>query len=400
MTVLIELFDATEPFNNVLTLTALKPDLLLVLGDTQVQKKRTQAGIRQYIHASGLRLDVQFRACRTYDFEQITEALNDVIDEFGTENCVVDVLGGSEALLLAVGYCCRERAALRVITHRAKTNDLIWLHGPDKNQVLSAAFEPDLEALIALSGGQLLRHGHVGTDELSDDILAMIPDVFAVYMNYRSQWASFVQYLQQLNEPRYKTGKASFCGPCRFQVNRRTVTVNVEIIMALMDAKVVTDFQRSADTCTVRFCSEQILRYLCDVGAWLELYTYAILHRSGLFRSVEISTVVSWDNDDDNRDTINEIDVVALDGVGQLFISCKTATPDNAVLQEIATLTERFGTQYAIPVLVTASPLEQQAPGVYYRALEMGVAVIDANDLKADDFLARLRSLRKRWNIR
>lgn len=399
MTVLIELYDATESFHNILSLTAIKPDVLVVLGDVRIQREKEQRCIRDYIRSAGLKVETQFRCCGVYDFTQMTACMEQLMKEFGPSNCIVDVLGGSEALLMAVGYCCKEYPELRAVTHKARTNQMIWLTGPQKNTVFAADFTADLASIIALSGGQLVRNGHVDRNDLGDDVLDLIPDVFAVYMRNRSQWATFVQYLQQLNEPEYQTGKAAFCGPDAFQLGRRRVTVNAGIVRELMACRVVTKFTRAADTCTLHFCSEQLLRYLCDVGAWLELYTYSILYRSGMFRSVEISAVISWDDDDDNRDTTNEIDVIALDGMGQLFISCKTATPDNSVLQEIATLTERFGTRYAMPVLVTASDLEQEAPGVYRRAMEMGITVIDANDLKADAFLKKLRSLRRTWNV-
>ena len=69
------------------------------------------------------------------------------------------------------------------------------------------------------------------------------------------------------------------------------------------------------------------------------------------------------------------------------------------MLNEIETLTGRFGTRYAVPVLVTPGNLEREAPGVFRRALEMGIFVIDGDDLPREAFLQRLQTVRRRWNM-
>lgn len=398
MTILIELFDREEPLSNVLSLTTLQPDILVMLGDTQITKSKTQRPVRQYLAHRSLTPETHFIACRTYDIEDIHNKLDEILRDYGAENCIIDVMGGTETLLVAVGLCCRDYPQLRVITQRAKTHELVWLWGPEKNEVLPVSFGAGVGEMISLAGGELLRNGHVDSDDLNGTLLDIIPKVFGVYMRNRDRWPAFVQYLQQLNEPEYQLGSlTTLCGPRQFIVNRRPVCVDLPIVMELEDAGVVEDFRMNSGTCTIQFTSWQLLRYLCDVGAWLELFVYAVLRRSGLFRAVEISAVISWDDDSDDKDIINELDVIALDGLGQLFISCKTNVPDNSVLNEIATLTERFGARYAVPVLVTACNLEVDAPGVYRRAMEMGIAVIDADDLDEELLLARMVGLKRRW---
>lgn len=398
MTVLIELYDKEEPLNNVLSLTALKPDLLVMLGDSQITKQRCQRPISSYIQSCGMMTGTEFISCRTYDITDICVKLESIIDLYGAENCVIDVLGGSDTMLMAVGCCCKDRPELRVVTQRAKSDELVWLWGP-KADAPAIPFQANLEQLIALAGGELLRNGHIATHELNDELLDLIPTVFEIYMENRPQWAAFVLYLQQLNAPEYQSHDGlCLSGPRSFQVNKRSVSVDPVIVMCLEDAGVVSDFRMTAGGCTIHFTNADLLRYLCDVGSWLELYMYARLKRSGLFREVEISTVVSWDDDNDASDVINEIDVIALDGLGQLFISCKTNVPDASVLNEIATLTERFGTQYAVPVLVTACRMQQDAPVVLRRAREMGVVIIDADDLFGDALIERLQSLRRTWD--
>ena len=108
--------------------------------------------------------------------------------------------------------------------------------------------------------------------------------------------------------------------------------------------------------------------------------------------------VVSWDDDEKGDKVQNEIDVVASAGVGQLFCTCKTSTPDPYMLNEIEVMTERFGTQYATPVLATVCDMKKEAASAYYRAEQMGVELIDLNDLEKDKLMARLCTLRKKWD--
>lgn len=400
MTVVIELFDQEEPLNNILSTTALRPDLLVVLGDGQISKAKTQRPLLGFLQAMELSTQTRFIPCRTYDIAHIAAAMESVLEQYGPENCIIDVLGGSDTLLLAAGCCCRNRPEVRVITLRDRTQQLLWLSGPGQQTTLPLAFSPTVSDLIALAGGEALRHGHIDRSAITQPMQTLICRMFTVYQQYRSRWPQFVQYLQQLITSRYATGEAlTYCGPRQFRLGRKQLAVDLEIMMALAEVGVVVDFHMNAANCTIRLASEQIADYLCDVGSWLELYVYTMLLRSGTFHDVDINVVVSWDDDEDDADIINELDVIAADGIGQLFISCKTGVPDNAVLNEIETLTQRFGTRYAVPVLVTPCNLEQEAPGVFRRALEMGVFLLDRDDLPEEAFLERLRTVRKRWNM-
>ena len=130
----------------------------------------------------------------------------------------------------------------------------------------------------------------------------------------------------------------------------------------------------------------------------MELYEYHLFQKCKCFADVQMSAVISWDEENERESVINEIDLIATEGKGQFVVSCKTALPDTAVLNEIAALTSRFGSSYAIPVIVTASNLEKESPGVYRRAAEMGIAIFDADDLNEERFIERMQLLRRRWN--
>jgi len=72
--------------------------------------------------------------------------------------------------------------------------------------------------------------------------------------------------------------------------------------------------------------------------------------------------------------------------------------PDNAALNEIYTIARRFGGRYSIPVLATMCDLKSEAPAVFRRAVEMGIVVLDSDDLYEDALHKKLKTLCRRWD--
>ena len=132
-------------------------------------------------------------------------------------------------------------------------------------------------------------------------------------------------------------------------------------------------------------------------GLVLELYVYQSLKTCGAFDDVRMSCRLSWDNDEDDLDTTNEVDAIATSGIGQFFISCKVGMVDQWDLSQITSVTSRFGNGYAAPVLVCLRQLHLE-PAIYRRALDMGIEVIVGEDLSPEKFAPRLQRLAARWN--
>ena len=92
--------------------------------------------------------------------------------------------------------------------------------------------------------------------------------------------------------------------------------------------------------------------------------------------------MIDWNGIIDEPNNVNnELDVTLVRGYRMIFISCKMGTPTVAAVNEIRTLTEKFGGRYAKAVLVTMADMAKQAPVTYRRAMESGVTVIDRRTL-------------------
>ena len=109
-----------------------------------------------------------------------------------------------------------------------------------------------------------------------------------------------------------------------------------------------------------------------------------------IFNDVITSAVVDWDGEGSRNAVTNELDVMCTRGITPVFISCKTCDVKTEALNELAILRDRFGGKIAKAAIVTA---EKGGIPMRNRASELGISVIDLNDLLAGRTDKRLRSL-------
>ena len=154
----------------------------------------------------------------------------------------------------------------------------------------------------------------------------------------------------------------------------------------LEEQGIIRNFKLSGDEISFGYKNETIKKLLNDFGVWLELFIYKNALDSNKFDNVDMSVIFDWNQVENEReDVLNEIDVVVTKGVTPVFISCKSGNVSTSALNEIKTLAERFGGNYAKSVLVTAEQLSLLSPKTYRRALEMGISVIEPDDLSREN---------------
>ena len=391
MRILIELYDKATPINNVITGLAMKPDLIAFIGDDSLSEPRVQRSIQRTFGQALPEVRFDWRICADASFEAACSALQDILDTYGDDQCVVDVTGGAEYLLLAVGRLY-DRRAVPVVTFRPSRNRFEWLLGSGK--VVPDWQPPRFSAAqtIAMSGGELLS-SHRWTDLFADPaLLGAVPKLFQVCRRNAADWRQFVQFFQQLDEP--QDPAALYHTPLTVTSGTRSIRVPDGVLRELYAAGILLHLQLGTASCEFQLVYPALSACLADVGMILELYMYKMLTDCGLYDAVEMCGVVSWDNDDDPDNNVqNEIDLIATAGISQYLISCKTGAVDNTTLNEIAELAHRFGNGYATPVLVSLRNIRASMPALTMRADEMGIVLITGNDFEPEQLRRRLSSL-------
>ena len=396
MNVLIEFYDGKCPYNNNLACRLLKPDKMIMLGsDEELSLKKARDRFRHIKRVFALRTEAEFKICSTYDLAETVGNLQSIIGEYGEENCVIDTIGGSETLLLAAGACITEFPGIRIMGIRNSVPVWIW-GGTPGDPIRKKAIGLSVRDVISAAAGEMKGRGHISREEIDGPLMDIIPAMFDIYTRHREEWPYFTFYMHKLYDPEYQTGKGGFKGPAEFTLNPltgNTAKANFGIIRDLYLAGILSDYSLDAAECMLEFPNPGILPILCDIGSWVELFVYYCMKTSRLFSDVEIDPIISWDNDLDDDDTLNEVDVIAVRGVVPVFVSCKAGYVSTAAVNEIMAITNRFGNGRAKAVLVTASDPETDAYAVKKRAEDNGLLIIDRKDLTEDKLIKKFRAL-------
>ena len=382
---LIELYDE-RPLENVLGVEMFRPRRVVyvcppeIAANTELHKK-----LRAYFAFRGQKVESIFHKADIYNVGSVLELLRLITARY--PDCAVDITGGTDAVLFAVGLLSAE-AAHPVFTYSRKKNCFYNIKNAPFADALPCPIRYSVEDFFRMAGGSV-RQGRV-----DNAILAQyLPDVdpfFGVYMANRRQWDRIVTYIQRLS-PAGPDGSYSLTARGGYTVKgQRASRIDApeEALRALERIDFLRELTIAPEEVSFTFRDAQIRTWLRDVGSVLELYVYKACLDTELFGDVRTSVIVDWEGEHRENAVSNELDVMCARGVTPLFISCKTCDAKTEALNELAILRDRFGGNIARAAIVTA---ERGNASLRNRAGELGIRVIDLGDLQAGRLKKRLR---------
>ena len=239
-----------------------------------------------------------------------------------------------------------------------------------------------------------LRQGRVDNRLLSR-YTALYEPFFRCFLRFRREWTDLVTWFQRVSAPEKDqsilleiTGARTVKGE-----HGSRITVNPEALLALQDAGLLQALSLDAeDSVSFRFPDAQIRTWLRDAGSVLELYAWQACRETGIFQDIISSAVVDWNGLKGHENVCNEIDVMAVRGITPFFLSCKICDVRTEALNELSVLRDRFGGKGAKAAILTAEPCGAAAR---HRAAQLGIAVIDLEELEKNQLLARIRTIMK-----
>ena len=244
-----------------------------------------------------------------------------------------------------------------------------------------------------MAGGTLLP-GRVDNDILAKYLKDFDP-FFSCFLRFRRDWTDIISYIQRVSPGEYgQTPSLSVQGKYTVKGDHGSRnSANEAALEALARIGFLQDLEIVAgQSVAFRFRDTNIRWWLRDVGSVLELYVYKACIDAGIFNDVISSAVVRWDETLGHGSVLNEIDVMAARGVIPLFISCKATDIKTEALNELSILRDRFGGKGAKAAIVTTEPCNAAAR---HRAAQLGIAVIDLEELKAGQLVERLKVIMK-----
>lgn len=390
MNTLIELYDE-RAIENILAPDMFHPRRIIYLCPREVLRDHTrQQKLAAFYRKRGWEPELIFVGTSLFEADRILRQLFTIEEKY--PDCAIDVTGGSDAALFAAGMFAA-RKGVPAFTYSRRKNRFYDISGADFADDLYCDLTYSIEDFFLMAGGTLLP-GRVDNHILSQ-YLPYFDPFFSRFLRFRHEWPTIISYIQRISPAEYGqippldiTGSYTVKGErgSRNSANEDALQELAQIGF-IQDLTIIPDQQVS-----FRFRDVHTRAWLRDVGSVLELYTYKACVDAAIFHDVISSAVVRWDDVLGHGSVLNEIDVMAARGVIPLFLSCKACDIKTEALNELAILRDRFGGKGAKAVIVTTESCNAAAR---HRAAQLGIAVIDLEELKTGQLVHRLKVIMK-----
>ena len=382
MHTLIELFDR-EPLENVAAPLLFRPEKIVYLGCRDIMRGRQMADLRRFYKSMGLDAEVEFLPVDRYDRDGISRRVLDVLQK--NSDCAFDLTGGSELLLVAVGELSR---LMGISMHQVnlEKQTILAIEGPDPGIVKRV--DLTVSQNILLHGGRILSSEEESWNVTKDFISGICnlwgycrknPDVF-------NRHAAF-----------FASAAAVDSLTVRWDAGRGQPEPDFAFLSALRRDGFLTDLERTRNGYLFAYRDSSLKRLFSKAGNLLEVYVYLAALESGVFTDVRQGVTIDWDADGDSKptETKNEVDVMAMQGLLPVFLSCKNGAVKKDALYELETVSDRFGGRYAARALVATS-VGGGSGDAYLRsrAKDSGIVLIeDVNCMELDALSERITDL-------
>ena len=390
MNTLIELYDE-RAIENILAPDMFHPRRIIYLCPREVLRDHTrQQKLAAFYRKRGWEPELIFVGTSLFEADRILRQLFTIEEKY--PDCAIDVTGGSDAALFAAGMFAA-RKGVPAFTYSRRKNRFYDISGADFANDLYCDLTYSIEDFFLMAGGTLLP-GRVDNHILSQ-YLPYFDPFFSCFLRFRHEWPTIISYIQRISPAEYGqippldiTGSYTVKGERGFRNSANEDALQeLAQIGFIQDLTIIPDQQVS-----FRFRDVHTRAWLRDVGSVLELYTYKACVDAAIFHDVISSAVVRWDDVLGHGSVLNEIDVMAARGVIPLFLSCKACDIKTEALNELAILRDRFGGKGAKAVIVTTESCNAAAR---HRAAQLGIAVIDLEELKTGQLVHRLKVIMK-----
>lgn len=387
MKTLIELYD-DSPIENVLATLVFSPQECVLLCPPEIAKSRElKSAVKNFLKHRGIDTKLTFIPVSMDNAVKIARVMKEVQDSH--QDCAINISGGSDAALFAAGAVAY-KCLTPVFTYSRRKNSFFEINNASFARGVVPNIKLDVESSLLMAGGTLLP-GRADNAELESRI-EQIDSLFAIYGKFRRIWNRQISWFQKVSSS--EPGVLEVSGPLTEHTGNGNVTVEQSLFTALAQSKLILDLEITEDSIRFRFPDETVRFWLRDVGAVLELQLWRACKAAGCFDDVVLSAIVNWQNGSIRSDSVtNEIDVMAVQELRPVFISCKACEVHTEALNELSILRERFGGKYSRAILATSGIAgSRNRASVRNRAAKLGIELIEWEDLSLDRLIARLRN--------
>ena len=227
-----------------------------------------------------------------------------------------------------------------------------------------------IEDVININGSSIINQNHYQPDIHNK---SLIKDILSICEVMKKDFNHWNRYISKLS-----TFISMYPDGSYIPINKKTKGITNDYITKELDKLNILMINGNK----LKFKSARFKKLFKSSGAWLEYYTCISLQKAKYFDDVRMSLVIDFDGDVSvTIDDKCEIDVICLKGLKPVFISNKAGKLKQEALYEIVSHARMFGDTNGIPVICMAHRVSDINPGLYRKAQELGIYVIDYDDI-------------------
>ncbi len=382
METLLEFYDK-DVLKNIMAVLTLRPKKVIFLYDKEIQDLTCFRSLEKCFQRHMPQIKLETYPINILSLNQIYSTTCRLIEREGAEGFAMELTGGSELMMIA-GYKAGSEKGVKLLYTELASKSILDL---DREEVVAKTIQLTLEDFVDARGACFIGESHKPpAEDRYDAILRMARYLFRHLFEWKPT-CSFLQVVVSRLQPNemYVNSKKQVS-----MKNGKKAWANEHILLELERNGFISGLVIEEHRVRFRFTSKENKQYCINYGVWLELYVYVSAARSGAFQDVKLGTMIDWDAYDGVTMAGNEIDVILMEDSLPVFISCKLRDADTAALNELLIAKKRLGGWFSKGVIVTYSREKREHTGTYKRAQELGLELLDADDILAEDFEQRL----------
>ena len=389
----IEFFDKTSVVNICACLTNPPERVILVGGDMKPMQRHAEYYGKVF---SGRGHSVEFicKSVNKTSLMNMVDVLSEIVSTY--PECAVDLTGGEDLMLVAMGIVCERFKDKNIQLHRfnPRTNT-IYDCDNDGTTVKKDPLYLTVDENITIYGGEIITDPDSINStyewDMNDEFVEDIDKMWQICRENNHKWNVQIGILATAEIIRPPQDH-----PLKLRANVKALTEFLEqrghtyrvfrdeVLSPLCIAGLIT-YSYDDKRLEINYKNEQIKRCLTNAGQVLELKVFSLMRSltdgGAPLYNVMTGVQIDWDgrNRSEGADTCNEVDVLAMKGVVPVFISCKNGYLSTDELYKLKSVAERFGGEYARKILIcTALDDEKEFAAAFrQRAEDMGIRIVD-----------------------
>ena len=397
----IEFYDVVS-VENIATCLSCMPDRVILIGDSNQVSGRVELYRRLLADRGHPEVEIITKSFPKTNLKLAVEKLTQLVNTY--DDCVFDITGGDEVLLLALGMVCAAHPDKHIQVHKCNLRDgKMYDCDGDGETVFRDVPTLTVEENIRIYGGEVVYGAIDSTNtyrwDFSEDFLADIEALWHICCQEDRFWNIKCNIFEAICKA---DGTGGLTVTASLQEVDDLLPHNIyygfgdRIIPYLLRHGLLTDFRDNDTTVTLTFKNEQVKRCLLIEGQVLELKMYVLAKNltdadgTPMYNDTLSGVKIDWDgirHEEESVDVENEIDILLMHGVVPIFVSCKNGIKiEPEELYKLQTVARRFGGPYSKMVLIAPVVGDNEYTlNLCNRAKEMGIHIIGGVAIRQED---------------